>query len=216
MREQPFTVSIVGPSASGKSQLAKRTAAELGEDVACRIPTDYFFVPRPADQSLLDFLRQPLRYDWPLLARHLAAPTGTVRSTPDADFTSFYRLAEGGGRKFVIRQVVIVDAIAAYPGGDLLVRLDVPDAVRRERLRERDIRWGTAVAANWEHLEITWRRAREEMRSPEIVLDGECSIAVNAGALAEHIRDRVAGHMGTGRSSGWGRGSTGSGSDRLG
>lgn len=216
VRERPFTVSIVGPSASGKSQLARHTAAALGEDAACRIPTDYFFIPRSAGQSLPNFLRQPLQYDWTLLVRHLAAPIGTVRSTPDADFTVFDRLAESGGREFTIRPVMIVDAMAAFPGADLLVRIDVPDAVRRERLRERDIRWGSAVSANWEHLETTWRRAREEMRSPEIVLDGERSIEVNARALAEEIRDCLPGHKGTGRSSGWGRGSTGCGSDRLG
>lgn len=191
--ERRFTVSIVGPSASGKSQLAMHTAEVLGEDAACRIPTDYFFIPRGAEQSLPDFLRQPLRYDWPLLARHLAAPSGTVRTTPDADFTGFHRLAESGGRSFVIRPVMIVDAMAAFPEADLLVLLDVPDEIRRERLRERDIRWGSAVSAHWEHLEVTWRHALEEMRSPEIVLDGERAIAVNARAMAEEIHNRRAG-----------------------
>jgi len=212
----PFVISIVGRSASGKSQLARRTAAMPGKDVACRIPTDYFFIPRRAGQSLPDFLRQPLRYDWTLLARHLAEPYGTVRSTPDADFAVFDRLADHGGRLFTIRPVMLVDAMAAFPGADLLVRLDVPDAIRRGRLRERDIGWGSAVSANWEHLEVTWRRAWEEMRSSEIVLDGALAIVDNARTLAEEIHHRLAGQRGTGRSSGWGRGSTGCGSDRLG
>lgn len=219
VRERPFVVSIVGPSASGKSQLAKRTAATLGEELACRIPTDYFFIPRGIGQPLPEFLNQPLRYDWPLLAERLAQPIGTILSTPEADFAGFRRLADSGGRPFTIRPVMIVDAMAAFPGADLLVRLDVPDDVRRERLRERDVRWGSHVSANWEHLAITWRTARDEMRRPDIALDGERAIELNAGALAEEIRIRLPGDPGdseTGRSTGWGRGSTGLGSDRMG
>lgn len=213
---RPFIVSIVGPSASGKSQLARRTAAMLGEVVASRVPTDYFFMPCAAGQSLPDFLRQPLRYDWPLLVHLLALPIGRVVSTPDADFTGFRRIADSGGRPFTIRPVMIVDAMAAFPDTDLLVRLDAPDDVRRERLRERDLRWGSDVSANWEHLEITWRMAQDEMRRPDIALDGERPFEVNIEAVAAEIRARLAGQNETGRSAGWGRGSTGSGRDWMG
>lgn len=219
--EQPangetFIVSIVGPSASGKSQLARRTAAVLGDGIASRIPTDYFFIPRPAGQSLPVFLRQPLRYDWTLLAHLLGLPIGSVVSTPDADFTGFRRIADSGGRPFTIWPVMIVDAMAAFPAADLLVRLDVPDDVRRARLRERDVRWGSDVSANWTHLEITWRMARDAMRLPDIALDGERPFKVNIMALAGEIRARLAGQNETGRSAGWGRGSTGSGRDWMG
>lgn len=188
---RPFILSIVGPSASGKSQLARRTAAVLGEEVASRIPTDYFFMPRPAGQSLPDFLRQPLRYDWALLTHLVGLPIGSVVSTPDADFTGFRRIADSAGRPFTIRPVMIVDAMAAFPGADLLVRLDVPDDVRRDRLRERDVRWGSDVSANWEHLEFTWRTAQDEMSRPDIVLDGALPFEVNIEALAEEIRRRL-------------------------
>jgi uridine kinase len=193
--QRPFIVSIVGPSAAGKSQLARRTAAELGDDLASRVPADDFFVPRPVDQPLGDFLRQPLRYDWALLAQCLALPVGTAVTTPNADFTTFQRIADSGGRPFTIRQVMIVDAMVAFPNADLLVRLDVPDDVRRERLRERDVRWNSNVLANWEHLTVTWRMALAtlaEMRSPDLALDGERPLDVNAGTVAELVRSRLA------------------------
>lgn len=216
---RPFVVSIVGPSATGKSQLAKRVMTELGEDLACRVPADSFFIPRPQGQSMPEFLRQPLQYDWSLLGRLLALPIRTAVTTPDADFTRFRRRAESGGRPFRIRPVMIVDAMAAFPTADLLARLDVPDDVRRERLRERDVRWGSHVLANWDHLTFTWRAslaALAEMRGPELTLDGEEPVEVNAAALAEKIRTHMDGHSETGRTTGWGRGSTGFGSDRMG
>ncbi len=213
---QPFIVSIVGPSASGKSQLARRTAAELGEVMACRVPTDTFFIPRAVDQPLPDFLRQPLRCDWSLIAHLIVQPIGTTASTPDADFTGFRRRAECGGLPITIRPVMIVDAMAAVPDADLLVRLDVPADVRRERLCERDARWGTDVLANWDHLILTWQAALEQMLRPDMTLDGEQAVAVNAGKIVEAIRTRLAEHSETGRSAGWGRGSTGLGSDRMG
>lgn len=213
---KPFMVSIVGPSAAGKSQLAKRTTAALGEGVSCRIPTDYFFIPRQTDQPLPEFLRQPLQYDWPMIVQLIVQPIGTAVSTPDADFTGFQRRADSGGLPFTIRPVMIVDAMAAFPDADLLVRLDVPDDVRRERLCERDARWGTDVLANWDHLILTWQVALEQMRRPDMTLDGEHAVAVNVGEIVEAIRTRLAEHSETGRSSGWGGGSTGLGSDRMG
>ncbi len=184
---RPYVVSIVGPSAAGKSQLARRTATELGEEVASRIPTDYFFIPRDAGQRLSEFLARPLQYDWPLIEALLTQPIGTDLSTPDADFTTFLRRGERGGRPFTVRPVMIVDAMVAYPDADLLVRLEVPDEVRRERLRKRDIRRGSHVLANWEHLNATWQAALEEMRLPTMTLDGEQSIEANASALVGAI-----------------------------
>lgn len=187
---RPFVISIVGPSASGKSQLAKCTATELGDPLACRIPTDYFFIPRDAGQPLTDFLRQPLQSDWPLIAQ----PIATAVSTPEADFSDFRRIADSGGRPFTIRPVMIVDAMAAFPHAALLVRLDVADDVRRERLRERDARWGSHVLANWGHLNVTWEAALKEMHGPDLTLAGERAITANAGVLATEIRARLTGH----------------------
>lgn len=185
----PSIVSIVGPFGAGKSQLAKLTAELLGEDLASRVPADYFLVPRPIDMPMCDFVRLPLAWDWPLLDGVLALTLGSETSTPDIDFTTFTRHAEHGGLPFTIRPVMLVDAMAPHPRPDLLVQLDASVATRRQRLAERDIRWGTAVLDRWEHLEVTERTAMSQRTRPsDLDLDGEHPLADNAARLAGLIR----------------------------
>ena len=148
-------VTIYAPSGSGKSQLAKATAELLGPDLATRVPTDYFFIPRPVAMPMATFDCLPLGYDWALIASLLALPIGTQVSTPDAEFTTFTRRAETGGLPFVIRPVMLLDAMVPYPHASLRVRIDVPDDVRLHRIRERDVRWGSNVAQRTGHLDAT-------------------------------------------------------------
>lgn len=182
-----LVVSICGPSNAGKSQLAKAVVQELGDEVAARIPVDYFFRPRPESVPRETFLAQPLIWDWPLVADRLTLPIGTMTSTPDADFDAFIRRKDEGGLLFPIRPVMICDAMAAYPGSRLVVMLDVPDDVRRARLEERDRRWGTVVADRWQHLEATWRHASDGL-IPDVVLDGTAPLATTAAILGQEIR----------------------------
>ena len=53
-------VSIIGPSNGGKSQLARHVAALAGANEVCRVPTDYFLVPRARGESLEGFWARPL------------------------------------------------------------------------------------------------------------------------------------------------------------
>ena len=182
-------VSIIGPSGAGKSQLAKLTAALLGDDVASRVPADYFLVPRPVDMSMSDFLQQPLAWDWSLLDSLLALPLGTAASTPDFDFSTFTRLTENGGLTVAVSPVMLIDAMAPYPRADLRVRRDASVATRRQRLAERDVRWGTTVLDRWETLELAMRTATETQTPlPDLWLDGERPLAENAARLAAVIR----------------------------
>lgn len=190
-KRRPLIVSIVGPSGAGKSQLAKLTQSVLGDEIATRIPTDDFFVPRPAQLPLAEFLKRPLQYDWDLLRFVLQQPIGTPVETPDADFTGFTRTSNSGGRPFIIRPVMITDAMVRFPGANMLVLLDVPAPVRRERIAARDIRWGAHVLANWEHLEATWDVGRAELPDPDLTLDGTRSLPLNAHALADLIRSHL-------------------------
>jgi len=192
-RRVRLVVSIAGPSGAGKSQLAKRTVALLGEDVASRVPADYFLVPRPIETPLSDFMRQRPAWDWSLLAGLLALPIGTAATTPDFDFTAFSRRAENGGLPVAVRPVMLVDAMAPYPRPDLLVRLDASVAARRQRLAERDMRWGTTVLDRWEQLELAERTAMSQLtRPPDLFLDGERPLAENAARLAAVIRHYLA------------------------
>ena len=188
----PLVVSIVGPSGAGKSQLAKRAQSVLGDDIVARIPTDYFFVPRPSNMPLTTFLKQPLRYDWELLRSSLREPIGTPVETPDADFAGFSRISDAGGLPFTIRPVMITDAMARFPDADLLVMLDAPGGVRRDRIEARDVRWGTSVLVNWEHLEMTWTESRAGLPAPDLTLNGSRSLSLNADALARLIHSHRA------------------------
>ena len=164
----------------------------LGDEIAARIPTDYFLVPRPPDLSLVDFLKQPLRYDWDLLRSLLRQPVGTPVETPDADFGNFTRISDVGGRPFTIRPVMITDAMAGCPDADLLILLDAPSTVRYDRIAARDVRWGTNVLANWKHLEMTWHASRLKLPAPDLILDGNRPLPRNADTLASLVRTYLA------------------------
>lgn len=189
--QYPLIVSICGPSNAGKSQLAKALATELGDDVAARVPADYFLVPAPAGMPIGISHTRPLAWDWPLLRSRLALPMGTVTSTPVVDFDAFRRDADTGGLEFTIRPVMICDAMGAYPGSDFVVLLEVPDLLRRERILERDQRWGTRVADRWQHLEITWRVASTGL-VPNLVMDGAIPVQIAAAVLARRVRELLA------------------------
>ena len=198
--EMRLVVSICGPSGAGKSQLAKALVGVLGEEHAARVPADYFL--QPADGPLAEYLRRPLRYDWGELRRALAGPLGTVATTPAFDFVAFRRLPGADARAFVVRPVLVVDAIYPCPGVDLTVLLSLPEAARKARVAERDRVWGTEVAARWAQLEASraWLEglpARYDLR-----LDGERPLVENAGAIARRLAERTGGTpVGRGR---WG------------
>lgn len=183
-----YVVTISGAAGSGKSMLAKMVAESLGDEVASRVPTDYFFVPRDTDELLETSLRKPLTWDWDLLRERLSLPVGENATTPDADFETFTRLAESGGRPMPIRPVMLVDAMAPFPDAHLIVRLDVPADVRRERIAARDERWGTRVQDRWAHLEATWHAV--PVVEPHMVLDGTRPLAENVAILRAMIAGR--------------------------
>jgi uridine kinase len=185
-QQNPYVVSLCGPSNAGKSQLAKAVAGELGTAFASRVPADYFLVPRPEMVSLEVYLTQSMRWDWDLLRDRIALPAGTRTSAPDVDFVTFQRRADDGGLPLIIRPVMICDAMEPYPRSDLVVLLEVPHQVRRARVEERDRRWGTVVADRWQHLEDTWRTASKDL-IPDLVLDGTAPLGMLASSLSQTI-----------------------------
>jgi uridine kinase len=189
IQAKPFLVTITGGAGSGKSQVAKSTAAELGELHASRVPTDYFMLPRAAGDPLDTFLGRPLRYDWAVLQSIIRLPIGAHTTTPDVDFERFTRRGTTGGLPLVVCPVMICDAMLPYPEANLLVRLDVPDEIRFARVVERDIRWGTRVQDRWQHLEMTWQEVSEA--PVDIVMDGREPLTTNARRLAAIICESV-------------------------
>ncbi len=148
-----LVISISGASGAGKSQLAKALVARLSDEQSARIPADYFI--EPATCPLSDYFRRPLQYDWAELERTLDAPVGTLVSTPAFDFIAFQRSATAEAKSFVIRPIMIVDAMYPYPEADAKVLLETPTTTRGARITERDRSWGTHVVGRWTQLEAS-------------------------------------------------------------
>lgn len=181
-------VSIAGGGGSGKSQMAKAVVALLGEDVATRVPMDWFLVPRTVPMA--EWLTQPLAWDRDAVRALLAAPIGETRQTPPFDFETFERSEATGQRMEIpIRPVMVLDAMAPWPDAELSVLLDVPEAVRRERIADRDIRWGSRVQDRWgAQMEPTWREIAARPHRFDLVLDGGRPIDENAGRIVAALR----------------------------
>lgn len=145
-------------------------------------------VPRPAGVPIDDFLKAPSKFDWDLLWQRLRLPVGTQSSTPDLDFETYERHGDVGGLPFTVRPWMLCDAMQPVPAADLVLRLDAPEAVRRERVRGRDQRWGTQVAESWSRVEAIWAAAAGVV--PDLRLDGTAPIENNAIVLADWLAQR--------------------------
>lgn len=180
--DRRMLLSIMGPAASGKSTLAKRLQ-ERRPDLVARVPVDFFFVPRPDHEPLAEYLDRPFCYDWPALDAALAAD-GTGRSSPDCDFGSLQWRAPTGGMPIATAPVYALDGMRPHPRSDRLVRLRLNAVTQRERLRERDVRWGSKVADRAGHLAATYDAGLCELpRTPDLTLDATAPIEENC----EHI-----------------------------
>jgi uridine kinase len=182
-------VSIAGGAGSGKSQLALAVVRMLGEDVASRVPMDWYLVPR--DAPMAEWLRRPLAWDHDAVRELLAAPGGETRLTPPFDCRTFQRSEATGERKAIpIRPVMLLDAMEPWPDADLSVLLDASDEVRWQRIAERDVRWRTRVIEKWDTLQMTWERAAVQPHRYDLVLDGTCPIEENASRVVAALRSR--------------------------
>lgn len=179
----PMIISICGPSGSGKSLLAKAVAATLGPDRWARIPTDYFlFLP---DQPSPGPPTHGLRWDWDLLDGVLSEPAGAVVTTPNVDFDRLVRRAPSGGLAFVVRPIMLTDALTPHPRAAFRVRLTAPESIRRARLADRDTVWKSHVLDRWTALEQAWDETLTTQNSWDLDLSGEEPIERNAARVAE-------------------------------
>lgn len=188
---RPFVLSLCGGSGCGKSTLALALCQRLGPEQAARIPTDYYLCSNPC-ATPDEFLTQPLAYDWAAIEDALGRPQGSAVSTPDYDFVAFRRLADEGGRPYVIRPLMIVDAMAPYPKADLTALLDAPDEERQRRIVARDQHWGTQVIGRWAQHQATLDEVRRAGRF-DLTLDAALPVAANVELLIARLaRTRLA------------------------
>ncbi len=177
---ETLTISICGPTGSGKSTVAKALVDLLGSDRSVRIPGDWFLVP--ASGSLEEYWQQPHTYDWDLLAQVLNEPVDAVFGIPDFDFERFLRRSVNGGARLIMRPLRVVDTLTPYPAANLVVRLLAPPEIRLMRLIERDQRWGTTVIDRWEHLEQSQQQA----------LDGDYPVVeIDGIENPDHVADKI-------------------------
>jgi len=170
-------ISICGPSGAGKSQLAKGLVAELGEGACARVPADYFIAP--IQGALSEALKLPVNYDWERLEQTIRAPLGETVTAPRFDFTTFTRTPNGDSRSFVIRPMLVVDAMYPFSSADLTVLLDLDAPERMNRIVRRDQAWGAHVHERWEQLAASGAYLRTLPNTYDLLLSGAASIDEN-------------------------------------
>jgi thymidylate kinase len=184
--DRGMLLCLLGPAGSGKSTTAKFLEKHHPQLFA-RVPVDFFFLPRSADESVGDYLARPFEYDWQQVDNALSAD-GTGRSTPDCDFTTFDRKADHGGMPITNAPVYVLDGMRPHPRCGILVLLQLDATTQTRRLQDRDVRWGTTVATRTEHLRRTYDAGRAELpRKPDLTLPATDPIEHNA----EQIRKLV-------------------------
>jgi uridine kinase len=164
-------ISICGGSGSGKSMLAKHLAEKLGPEIAARIPTD-FYLKTNHYCSREEFLQHPLQYDWELLTTILGGVDGTWITSPIYDFIHFERIAAEGGRSFILRPIMIMDAMIPYPIANIALFMRCPDEERKRRIIERDQQWRTRVIDYWNVHQVTLKNLLCSSPRFDLELDG--------------------------------------------
>ena len=189
IKNKRFVVSICGGSGCGKSTLSKMICEQVGHQWSTRIPTDYYLLPNKF-LSIDEFFKHPLEYDWELIDRALLENDGQILSTPDYDFVRFQRITLEGGRSYVMRPLVIIDAMLPYPKSNLAVFLDVPDDERRRRIIARDNIWQTQVISNWEQHQLTLDFAKNLDIIYDIIVDATQPIDIISEYVVSNIKQR--------------------------
>ena len=182
-------ISICGRAGSGKSEIAKNLVKQLGSHMSLRIPCDYFLKSVQYD-SFEEFISTPFKWDWKLLKSFLSQPIGTVHEIPDYDFTKYTRIDKNGGITLTIRRYIFLDSILPFPESNFAVKLETPEDIRIERLKERDKKWKSNNVENWDKLELTAQKLTENEFNFNLVLDGSLAIEENVQNVIEFLKSK--------------------------
>lgn len=182
-----FIISICGSVGSSKSSAAKCLAEKLGNDLAVRIPTDYFLKPR-VNESLKSYFSKPFSYDQELLNEVIDVTLNKKVYTPDFDFFSFTRRGLIG-KEFSARKIVILDSMLPHPLSNYVVKLEVSDGIRKDRIRERDKIWKSKAIKRWKTHQLT-KRKLDEFGNIDLLLDGGGDLKNNVFKIISSLKKR--------------------------
>ncbi|MEO5646459.1 MAG: hypothetical protein ABIO57_01660 [Candidatus Paceibacterota bacterium] len=99
-------ISLYGPTAVGKSTIAKALVDYIGADKCVRLSLDRYLLSKTENSTVIEYLQNPV--DWELLEKHLSLPIGEVIRTPEFSFESFSRLSVDGGKHLIVTPIIIV------------------------------------------------------------------------------------------------------------
>lgn len=182
-----FIISICGGAGSGKSSTAKCLAEGLGNDLAVRIPTDYFLKPR-LNESLKSYFSKPFSYDWDLLNKVINVSLDKKVHTPDFDFFTFTRKGSMG-KEFFARKIVILDSMLPHPFSKFIVKLEVSDDIRKDRIRQRDEVWKSKAIGRWKTHQLT-KLVLDRFDKIDLLLDGSNDLKNNVLSIISSLKEK--------------------------
>jgi uridine kinase len=146
-RHRPFLLGVAGGTGSGKTTVAERLAAMVGQEHLALMKLDSYYCDR-ADLSFEEWAAinydHPDAFDWPLLMDHLAElVAGSAAPVPVYDFADYVRtdavtMVEPGP-VVVIEGILVLFEPRLRELLDLKVYVDTDPDVRFIRRLERDI-----------------------------------------------------------------------------
>ena len=146
-RRRPFLIGVGGGTGSGKTTVAERLAAMVGQWELALVKLDSYYCDRaqlPFEERAAINYDHPDAFDWPLLMTHLDALLGgRAAPVPVYDFASHLRTDEvtmvESGPVVVIEGILVLFEPRLRELLDLKVYVDTDPDVRFIRRLQRDV-----------------------------------------------------------------------------
>jgi uridine kinase len=180
-------ISICGAAGAGKSTLAKKLVKAIGENMATRIPGDYYLKSYNGE-PFEEFMKTPFKYDWELVKKVIDTPIGLQAETPDFDFNKLIRVDKKGGKPFTVRRYMIIDTMLPYPKSNYIIKITAPEDLRLKKVKERDKAQKLNSARNWEKMEKTAEELDKLKYKFDLIVSGFDEPEVNAEKIKNILR----------------------------
>ena len=143
----PFLIGVAGGTGSGKTTVAERLTAHIGQRALGLVKLDSYYCDRselPFEERAAINYDHPDAFDWPLLLAHLEdLRAGRPAPVPVYDFAQHVRTAEinvvESGAVVVVEGILVLFESRLRPLFDLKVYVDADPDVRFIRRLERDV-----------------------------------------------------------------------------